>query len=354
MFTQYQTPDTWNRKLERAMAFKRTTDDVHPSATEYTAKTGQYDLFTTLVTPPDRPTYYSSYWLVFFLHGSNGYDYFAVGHVVAYTHCTPPKPLFRVCLLDIHDGYWFGESFPTLDSPFQLDAVDFRSDRFELYASSSPGKDSLVCKSRVAGAEFDLVVSPRGPNLYAGGPGTFFWGTDWTYQMSYPEMWVTGTLQYQGETIEVVPQKSMAWLDRQYGVGTGTAGWDLYMLLFENGLKMSIWRSEACAGVEGATKKYMATVVYPDDGHHEIYPLDDDCVESSRPFVSDETGYLYHAHQVITIPGLDARIEMEQPWPVGEMVVKGNPDVVSTLFEGYVDVLEYFTARLTDQEAIKA
>ncbi|KAK7923422.1 hypothetical protein PG985_007493 [Apiospora marii] len=300
-------------------------------------KAGQYDLSTTLITPTDRLSYYSSYWLVFFLHGSNGHDYFAVGHLVAYTNCTPPKPLFRVCLLDINDGYWFGESFPAPDSDYRLDAVDYRADRFELYASPAQGPhgDSLVCKSMVEGAEFDLVVSPRGPNLYAGGQGTFFWGTDWTYQMSYPEMWVTGTLQCRGETIEVVPAKSMAWLDRQYGVGTGTAGWDLYMLLFENGVKMSIWRSEACPGV--SKKQYMATVVYPDDGHHEIYPLDDH-VECSRPFVSEETGYLYHAHQVIRIPGLDARIEMEQPWPVGEMVVKGKPDVVSTLFEGYVNV----------------
>ncbi|KAK8140207.1 Secreted hydrolase-like protein [Apiospora sp. TS-2023a] len=319
------------------MAFKRTTENVHPSATEYTAKAGQFDLSTTLATPQDRPTYYSSYWLMFFLHGSNGHDYFAVGHVVAYTHCTPPQPLFRVCLLDIQDGYWFGESFPVPDSTFRLDAVDCRSDRFELYAPPSPGKDSIVCKSTVEGAEFDLVVSPRGPNLYAGGQGTFFWGTDWTYQMSYPEMWVTGTLKYRGDTIEVVPEKSMAWLDRQYGVGTGAAGWDLYMLLFENGLKMSIWRSEACPGGSN-TKQYFATVVYPEDGHHEIYPLDDH-VECSRPFVSEETGYLYHARQVLTIPGLgNARIEMEQPWPVGEMGVKGKPDVVSTLFEGYVDV----------------
>ncbi|KAK6850641.1 Secreted hydrolase-like protein [Apiospora arundinis] len=317
------------------MAFKRTTDDVHPSATEYTAKAGQFDISSTLVTP-SRPTYYSSYWLMFFLHGSNGHDYLAVGHVVAYTNCTPPKPLFRVCLLDINDGYWFGESFPALDSSFLLDKVDYRADRFELYASSAQGgpRDALVCKSIVEGAEFDLVVSPRGPNLYAGGQGTFFWGTDWTYQMSYPEMWVTGTLQCRGQTVDVVPEKSMAWLDRQYGVGAGNAGWDLYMLLFENGLKMSIWRSEACPD---AAKQYFATVVYPGDGHHEIYPLDDR-VECSRPFVSGETGYLYHAHQVLTIAGLDARIELEQPWPVGEMAVRGKPDPVSTLFEGYVNV----------------
>lgn len=132
----------------------------------------------------------------------------------------------------------------------------------------------------------------------------------------------------------------MAWMDRQYGVGTGTAGWDLYMLLFENGVKMSIWRSEACPGVvargEVAAKQYFATVVYA-DGHHEIYPLYDR-VECSRPFVSEDTGYLYHARQVITIAGLEARIEVEQPWPLGEMAVKGKPDVVSMLFEGYVDV----------------
>lgn len=52
----------------------------------------------------------------------------------------------------------------------------------------------------MAGAEYDLVASPRGPNLYAGGQGTFLWGTDWTYQMACPEMWVAGTLRRRGET----------------------------------------------------------------------------------------------------------------------------------------------------------
>ncbi|KAK8034128.1 short-chain dehydrogenase [Apiospora rasikravindrae] len=317
------------------MPFKRTFHNVDPSATDYTAKAGVFDTCSTLVAPT-QPTYYQSYWFMYFLHGTNGHDYFVVGHVVAHTLTAPPKPVFRVCLLDIDEGYWFGETFPALDSVFALDAIHCKAgDRFEV-RSTRPGDHAspILCKSTVEGAQFELVASPRGPTLYAGGQGTFFWGTDWTYQMSFPEMWVTGTFKYKGEVIEVVPEKSMAWLDRQYGMGVGKAGWDLYMLILENGMKASIWRSQACGS--GSKKQYVATVVYP-DSHHEIYPVDNH-IELSQPFVSEETGYLYHAHQVLTIAGLDARIELQQPWPVGEMAIKGHHDPVTTLFEGYVNV----------------
>lgn len=278
---------------------------------------------------------------MFFVHGSNGHDYFLVGHAIAQSYSRPPRPLFRVCMLDINDGTWFGEGFPTPKDAFALDDVNYRSDRFEIFSTTKDNTSSLVCKSKVEGAEFDFAISPRGPNLYAGGSGTFFWGTDWTYQMSYPEMWVTGTFKYKGETVSVVSEKSMAWLDRQYGVGLAGNGWDLYMLIFENGMKASIWRSEACPP---NTKQYMATILYP-DSHHEVYPLDDH-VEHSQPYVSKDSGYLYHARHVITIPGLDARIEMQQPWPVGEMTIKGAPHPNTTLFEGYVNV----NARIRGEE----
>ncbi|TLD18173.1 hypothetical protein PspLS_10486 [Pyricularia sp. CBS 133598] len=314
------------------MPFLRTSH-VHPSATDYTVRTGNFDYVDTLIGPKSTQTFYQSYWFMYFIHGSNGRDYFIVGHTVAITATTPAKPDFRVCILDLTDGSWYGETFLAGQHFFSVDAIHCETDRF-LIRSTKDGDhlSPIRTRSTVDGAEFDFVTEPRGPTLFAGGQGVFKWGTGWTYQISFPEMWVTGTFKHNGEEVTVVPEKSMAWLDRQYGVGIGRAGWDLAMLIFENGIKASIWMSK---GWDGYKPQYQATVVFP-DSHHEIYPVDEN-VELSQPYVSEATGVTYHAHAVIRIPGLDASIELQQPWPKGEMSVKGAHNPITTLFEGYVN-----------------
>jgi|SRR5690242_8032539 len=100
--------------------------------------------------------------------------------------------------------------------------------------------------------------------------------------MAMSEMWLTGNLKDKGEVIDIVPGKSMAWLDRQYSVGAGREGWDLYMLLFENGMKTNIWHSEVYGGT---AKEYFTIVVYP-DSYHEMCHIDD-IIEVSQPFTSE-------------------------------------------------------------------
>lgn len=232
-------------------------------------------------------------------------------------------------LLDINDSYFYGETFDAPNAVFPADTFYYKADKFETY-STGDLFSTQVSKSTVEGAEFNIVSSPKGPNFYDAGSGSYFWGTDMTYELAYPEQWVTGNITYKGEVIDIVPEKSMSWLDRQFGPGIGLAGWNLWILLFDNGIKACIWRSEA---VHDNPKQYFATFLFP-DGHHEIYPIDSE-IHPSNPFVSNQTGFTYYGRHKVNIPGINAHFDIQQPVLAGEMTLSSKPTAGNTLAEGY-------------------
>ncbi|KAL5370708.1 hypothetical protein DPSP01_014699, partial [Paraphaeosphaeria sporulosa] len=257
------------------------------------------------------------YWTIYFLHGSNGHDYFLVGHLVANGTNLPISSTVRVSLLDINDGYYFGEAFHEKTASFAIDTFSYYGDKFQTYSLSPDLYSTQVVKSSVEGAEFHIVSSPRGPNLYDAGSGAFFWGENWTYEVAYPEQWVTGNITYKGDVVDIVSEQSASWFDRQFGVGVGSAGWHLWILLLDNGMKLTIWRSDS---VNNNPKQYFATVLFP-DGHHEVYPIDAN-IHASEPYVSADTGLTYYGRHIVTIPGLGAHFDIRQPHLAGEMTDK--------------------------------
>lgn len=275
----------------------------------------------------------NSFWTIFFLQGSNKHDYFLVAHFFTNGVASPPTSSLRVSLLDITDKYYFGATYSTPNATYNAEAFRFHDDKFESYSTSPDLFSTQVVKSNVKGAEFHLESAARGPNLYGSGNGLFFWGTDWTYELAYPEQWVTGNLTYKGEVIDIVSEKSMSWLDRQYGPGLGEAGWYLWILYLDNGAKMTIWHSES---VKGGPVQYFTTVLFP-DGHHEVYPIDGE-LRLEQPFISAQTGLTYYALSYVRIPGLDAVLRFHQPVAAGEMAQEHQPAAATTLYEGYVDV----------------
>ncbi|KAM5343973.1 hypothetical protein ACJ41O_012510 [Fusarium nematophilum] len=240
---------------------------------------------------------------------------------------------YRVSLLDINDGYYYGTALHDSNAVFPTDAFYYKADKFETYSTSPDLFSTQVIKSTVEGAEFNIVSTPRGPNIYDGGNGAFFWGADWTYEFAYPEQWVTGNVTYKGEVIDIISEKSMSWYDRQFGPGFGSAGWHLWILLFENGIKTCIWHSEA---VDDNPKQYFATFMFP-GGHHEVYPINSE-IHPSIPFVSNQTGFTYYGRHKVSIPGIDAYFDIRQPVLAGEITSESNPNVENTLFEGYAVV----------------
>jgi hypothetical protein len=37
----------------------------------------------------------------------------------------------------------------------------------------------------------------------------------------------------------------MAWFDRQFGLGYGSNGWNLFIFLLENGVKATVWHANS-------------------------------------------------------------------------------------------------------------
>ncbi|EPE08256.1 kievitone hydratase [Ophiostoma piceae UAMH 11346] len=308
------------------LGFKRTVADVSPVSTAYTSQAGTFNLTASQLSQDYK---INSYWTIYFLHGSNGHDYFAVGHLSA-KGSTPKGANIRVSLLDINDSKYFGTEHSDPNAVFSNETFYYKADKFETYSTASDLYSNQVVKSTVEGAEFTLVSEPKGPNFYDAGSGIYMWGTDWTYEAAYPEQWVTGNLTYNGELIDIVPEKSMSWLDRQFGPGFGAEGWHLWILMFDNGIKTCIWRSEA---VGAAPKQYFATFMFP-DGHHEVYPIADE-IHQSQPFVSNQTGFTYYGRHKVSIPGIGAEFDIRQPTLAGEMTSPTDPTPLNTLYEGY-------------------
>lgn len=272
----------------------------------------------------------NSYWTIYFLSATNGHNYFVVGHIGESTHNNETARFARVSLLDIHDKLYYGTTLLDGNATLSTDTFSFQSKQFQSYATTADQLSTMVSISSAENTTFSLVSRPQGPNIYDAGSGHFFWGNDMTFEYASPECYVTGSITSQGQTIDVIPEKSMAWYDRQFGPGFGSSGWNLFIFYLENGVKSCIWHSSAVG--EGPALR-LATFLFP-DGHHEVYPIADD-IHPSTPFVSNQTGITYYGSHEINVIGIDASFLIELPVLAGEMTNHESPTTGNTLFEGY-------------------
>lgn len=162
-----------------------------------------------------------------------------------------------------------------------------------------------------------------------------------TNEFSAPECYVTGNITIQGETIDVIPEKSAAWYDRQFGPGFPSAGWNVWVLLLSNGVKAEILHTNP---VGNDPPQILGTFVFP-DGHHEIYPIDKN-IHGSNPFVSKATGFTYFKNFEVTVPGMDTTLFLDQPFPVGEVLIPSvTPTKANTLSESFATAKGIFKGK---------
>jgi hypothetical protein len=296
-----------------------------PNLSQQTA--GISNLTQAQVTPYQA---INSYWTVYFITASNGHDYFLVGHAAQAVLNNEPVNFSRVSLLDIKDKVYFGTTMLDADATLSTDTFSFHSPHFQTYASTPDQLSTMVSISSVKNATFSLVSQPRGPNLYDGGSGHFFWGNGMTFEFGAPECYVTGNITYQGRVIDVIPEKSMAWYDRQFGPGFGVNGWNLFIFYLTNGVKACIWHSSSVG--DGPEQRFV-TFMFP-DGHHEVYPIDED-IHPSVPFTSSQTGFTYYGRHQVHVLGIDTWFIIELPVLAGEMTNPESPTPANTLFEGF-------------------
>lgn len=188
-----------------------------------------------------------------------------------------------------------------------------------IYATSADQFSEVKAVSVDPVYNFDLTHSPKGPNSYQAGAGTYIWGGTRCWAWDNPEAVTTGTLTINGSKVAVVPEKSITWMDYQYGSGYASEGWYSFLIVLTNGVKITTMTTLP-------TSKYatgsVATIMYL-DGHHEIYTVDKD-FHPADPWVSPDTNITYYKSYQVNIPAkctsLNVRVAMEG----GEMFYPDN------------------------------
>lgn len=186
--------------------------------------------------------------------------------------------------------------------------------------------------STVPNAGFNLSVQAQGPGLYYAGSGIFYWGGGTNHQWASPLSRVSGTITVNNAEVNIIPDKSVTWMDRQWGTGVAYNGWNWFNVILENGMTMGIWHSKPINGTTSFDS--FVTVQFP-DGHQEVHQLDND-IHDANPWTSKVTNLTYYTEFQLNIPTLEAVIRATVPVKgAGEMTVQGEPIPSRTLFEGF-------------------
>jgi len=202
-----------------------------------------------------------------------------------------------------------------------------------IYATTEDNFSEFKAISVVPEYSFNLTHVPKGPNSYQGGAGTYIWGTARAYAFDAPEAWTTGTLTINGIETRVIPEKSMTWLDFQYGPGYASEGWYSFVILLANGVKITTMTLFS-------TPKYptvsLATLGYP-DGHHEVFTVDKE-FHPADPWVSPSTNITYYKSYQINIPAKRTSLNVRLAMEGGELF---DPDDLSKGIK-IADTFSYF------------
>jgi hypothetical protein len=117
---------------------------------------------------------------------------------------------------------------------------------------------------------YDITIEATASALLNGGTGAFTWGSDTCSQWAMPAGRTTGTLTINDTKVNIDPDHSRTWYDRQWGPGAPTTGnWTWFALQFQNsGMRVSAWSVD---NEDPYQRARFATVQTP-DGSHQILP----------------------------------------------------------------------------------
>jgi len=276
----------------------------------------------------------SSFWIVYWLTAENGHDYFAVASQLNTDIGNTTAPITTyTSLLDITTQNFTGVGTAETGQ-WSITSFDAEAGGVRMYAASDDMYSTMIATSSIPGATFNLTSEPVGPLLYHAGSGIFTWGTDITYEWAAPQMKTSGTITVDGEEINIIPEQSTSWYDRQYGPGFATSGWVWGMAILDNGLIFSYCHN---LPVQGKNKTLtFSTILYP-DGHHEVNELEFDMHLSER-FISPETNLPYYQAYQVNVPRKGLVLDVKIPIQAGEMAREGFNSNNTILFEAYATI----------------
>lgn len=268
----------------------------------------------------------NSFYYVSWLAADNGHEYFAIA---VHGRSGEGQLDTLVSLEDVTTGDYFGTNV-VVPGVISNQTYNIEGGGLTLRATSPDLFSEVIVDCTMPEATFNLSMGHRGPSFYHSGSGTYLWGSDLTSEYAMSNLWVTGTITTNGTTAAIIPDKSRAWFDRQWGHGFAFNGWNWFVVFLDNDLTLAIWRVPP---VDGSSKiDAFTTVLYP-DGHHEVHLVREN-IQPSGPFTSSRTNTTYFSRFDIEIPTLNTSLQVRLPRQSGEMT---DATASRTLFEAYAE-----------------
>jgi predicted secreted hydrolase len=215
------------------------------------------------------------------------------------------------------------------------------------------GRDEgLRLRAREADLALDLELRPLKPVVLQGEGGWSRKGPEpgnASYYYSLTRLAAQGTLQADGERVEV---SGLAWMDREWStsaLGPGLAGWDWFALQLEDGRELMLYRLRRR---DGSADPWSAGSVVDAAGTARRLGRDEVVVEVLGQWRSPRTGVRYPAGWRIRWPAGDLALEVRpvlaaQELDVGLRYWEGAVDVAGTAAgrpvggAGYVELVGY-------------
>lgn len=280
-----------------------------------------------------------SFWVNSFIHGSNGRDYYVAAHALNYTFdFEGALPAFRAGILDLTDPSFYVQyiDFPPTNSSFWAQNGQYRA-AWENYGMESASTDPLQgirAYSSFQGVEFDLTFDFSSPILLNAALGSFPINGDYGYEWSLPKGVTKGWLKVNDELVNIVPEKSSSWLDRQWASTQDAFTWFMINMEESDWLDYStfcVWDwQDAVYG-----RKEFATVRNARTGCDSVVPSKV-VASPDKFFTSPETGIEYPQEWTVLIDDLEIFITTPRPGQIWEAEADtGFPPQLS----GYVDVV---------------
>jgi predicted secreted hydrolase len=248
------------------------------------------------------------------------------------------KPVYRASVLDLTDPTIFHkyDRIAPENTTFWTSDCDFRAN-FEDYGMETIDKNplhGLRTYSSVENVEFDFDFYFTSPILLNAALGSYQVGGGLGWEWSVPRGRTEGSFRVNGKKVDIVPEKSFAWYDRQFGSLQDSFDW--IMLHFEESewLDISImcaWKWED--RVDGP--KMFATVRSSLNGRDSVVPINL-TASTTNVWISPDTGLEYP--QEWTIQWEDMELLVTSPRP--DQVIEADEDTgFPSQFSGYVNVL---------------
>ncbi|PYH88978.1 hypothetical protein BO71DRAFT_120178 [Aspergillus ellipticus CBS 707.79] len=272
----------------------------------------------------------SSFWTSSHVTGNNSRQYLIISHILVLV--TTRTGFYCASILDLTsmDKYTSYVAYANLTAT-QLSDFNLVTSNYG-FSAVSPDKVSIMRTwSDYAGVTFNITFEATTHALFNGGTGALMYGSDTNDEWALPACRTAGSLTLDGESVTIIPEHSVTWYDRQWGLGAPTTGnWTWFEFHFDGtDTKASMWMID---NAQPYQRTRFATMRLQ-NRDMKVIPVSYE-PNMNMTWTSDATGIVYPLEWMIDMAD-DGFLAVQSPVADQEMVGSSMGD---TAYEGFVTV----------------